>query len=100
MKTCTKCSHVYDAAAWASLPVVGVQDDKVERLDLRTCIQDGCRSTLAVLLADGVSVCLGCGKWLGAGQTKVVSMLGVICESCAVRSALVPKYVRQGSGMY
>jgi hypothetical protein len=100
IKSCTKCNYVYDAIEWARLPIVGIQGDKVERLDLRTCVQADCRSTLALVMPEDVSVCLGCGKWLGAGQIKTYAPLGVICESCAARSALVPRYRSVGSGMY
>lgn len=99
-KVCTKCGHAYHAGAWMSLPMVGLQDDGTERLDLRTCTQPDCRTTLAMPLKDGVSVCGGCGRWLGGGEVKTAALLGVLCQDCAARSALVPRMVKGTGGMY
>jgi hypothetical protein len=41
------CGRPYTAAGWARLPRVGVQDDGVERLELRNCL---CGSTICVVL--------------------------------------------------
>ena len=49
------CGLSYDVAAWSALPLVGVQRDEVEALEMRNC---ACGSTLAV------SLCIveGCTK--------------------------------------
>jgi len=46
MKTCA-CGRCYSAEEWGELHYVGVQDDGVERIEMRSC---HCGSTLAVSL--------------------------------------------------
>lgn len=46
MKTCS-CGKRYNEAEWKRLPLVGEQDDGVERLELRNC---SCGSTIAIVL--------------------------------------------------
>jgi hypothetical protein len=41
------CGRPYTRAGWDRLPFVGVQDDGVERIELRNCV---CGSTIAVAL--------------------------------------------------
>jgi hypothetical protein len=41
------CNRVWTLAGWLTLPLVGRQDDEVEKLELRTC---RCGSTLAVVM--------------------------------------------------
>lgn len=54
LKRCS-CGASYDAAAWSALPLVGIQDDGIERIALRNCTaahpQRGrCMSTLGVVV--------------------------------------------------
>lgn len=44
VKVCA-CGRRYTTYTWKRLPLVGYQDDEVERLELRTC---ACRSTICV----------------------------------------------------
>jgi hypothetical protein len=46
------CGATYDAATWSELRLVGVQDDGVERVELRDCAGRGgtCRSTIGLVL--------------------------------------------------
>lgn len=49
-KRCSLCrAEIPSALVWELLPLVGVQDDGVELLELRS---HGCGTTLAVLLAE------------------------------------------------
>lgn len=49
VKTCG-CGRRYTDAEWKQLKLVGVQDDGVERIELRSCT---CRSTIAIVLGPG-----------------------------------------------
>ena len=46
MKRCG-CGREHDAAAWSALPLVGRQDDGVERIEIRNC---ACGSSIAIVL--------------------------------------------------
>lgn len=53
-KRCRCCGRTYDAAGWASLKLVGHQDDGIELLQMRDC---ACLSTLGVFVAASPSEC-------------------------------------------
>jgi hypothetical protein len=95
MKTCSCTAH-YDLAAWQRLPFVGIQAfDPNDRIDIRNC---ACRSSIAVDLPPGVSVCTGCGVWLGTGDVKVAAEgEPIFCVPCARACGLITSFVRRSA---
>ncbi|HLK36054.1 MAG TPA: hypothetical protein VKU41_04830 [Polyangiaceae bacterium] len=91
VKVCS-CGRPFDHAQWMKLPFAGVLDGDGEKLDLRNC---SCHSTIALELPESVSVCTGCGRWLGAGEPKVCGETsGVLCDPCAETTGVVVRIVR------
>lgn len=90
MKTCS-CGRRYSRVEWEALQFVGIHYDALdpERLDLRNC--ESCKSTTAIELPDGVSVCVDCGTWI-ENERKVVVPSGARCTECGPMYTVSPPH--------